>query len=243
MFYSLNNLRNDGRKKDEIRHLKCFFQTIPRGDGSVLLKQGLTKVLVVVNGPKELINHPKSIKNESIISCKVNQAPFSTTKRQFHNVRNGQNLMLANFIENTFNHVIVRNSLQRSQIEINIQILQTDGSILSSCICAVNLALIHASIPILDFICSCSVGFKDGHTFIDLNHQEEKNFDSSLEVVFLSRTSEILTTRIKTKNSRLDEKTLEKMLLKGKDGCRHIKDVLSSDLKEYIQKIIKQQQN
>ena len=47
-------LRQDGRRPKELRRLQCRFGVVPKADGSVYYEQGLTRVIAVVNGPREV---------------------------------------------------------------------------------------------------------------------------------------------------------------------------------------------
>lgn len=50
-FNSLALYRSDGRKNDEMRNTQVELSVHATADGSCLLKQGLTEVLCLVNGP------------------------------------------------------------------------------------------------------------------------------------------------------------------------------------------------
>jgi len=50
---SLDGLRVDGRKPDEVRSISAQLGVVPGADGSVLVEQGQTRVLVAVYGPYE----------------------------------------------------------------------------------------------------------------------------------------------------------------------------------------------
>ena len=69
-------------------------------------------------------------------------------------------------IQETFESCILLQRFPRSQIDICVQVLQSDGSALSIAINAVTLALIDAGIPMMDFVCACSVGIIDTQPII-----------------------------------------------------------------------------
>lgn len=47
----------------------------------------------------------------------------------------------------------------RSQIDIVLQIVQSDGGAMHACMNAATLAVIDAGIPVTDYVCACSAGF------------------------------------------------------------------------------------
>jgi len=50
----LTGLRGDGRRGHEVRRVRCSFGVVGSCDGSAMLDQGLSKVLVCVHGPREV---------------------------------------------------------------------------------------------------------------------------------------------------------------------------------------------
>lgn len=56
----LAQLRNDGRRSHEFRPFKHRIGLVPSSDGSAYMEQGLNKILVLINGPKE----PKKKSND-----------------------------------------------------------------------------------------------------------------------------------------------------------------------------------
>ena len=51
------------------------------------------------------------------------------------------------------------------QIDISIQVIQSDGGLLSVAINAVTLALIDAGIPMKDFVVACAAAYVEGSRF------------------------------------------------------------------------------
>ena len=63
-------------------------------------------------------------------------------------------LEIASFVKQTFEPVVMTNLFPRSQIDIYLHLFQHDGGTLEACINAATLALIDASIPMLDYVCA-----------------------------------------------------------------------------------------
>jgi hypothetical protein len=73
---------------------------------------------------------------------------------------------MALMIQETFESCVLLKLFPRSQIDIFVEIIQSDGSALSAAINATTLALIDAGVPLADFICACSVGMLDNQPII-----------------------------------------------------------------------------
>ena len=50
----LAGLRRDGRRNDNLREWEAVVGMIPHADGSAYARQGQTKVVAIVNGPKQV---------------------------------------------------------------------------------------------------------------------------------------------------------------------------------------------
>jgi exosome complex component RRP41 len=78
-------------------------------------------------------------------------------------------------VRNIFKSVIIMEKYEKSQLDLNIEILQTDGG---SEICAVvnaaTLALIDAGICMKEYVCACTASLTpDGAALLDVSHLEE----------------------------------------------------------------------
>lgn len=62
------------------------------------------------------------------------------------------------------------NLFPRSQIDIYIQVLQSDGGDKVAAINASTLALIDAGVPMSDFVCACAAGCIDGTPLLGWFH-------------------------------------------------------------------------
>ena len=82
---------------------------------------------------------------------------------------------MASFIKHTFEPMLISNTFPRSEINIFIQVLQTDGGILHAAINSSCLAIIDAGIPMTDYVCACSAGYANEQIILDLNYIEESS--------------------------------------------------------------------
>ncbi|GAA5989860.1 hypothetical protein JCM10908_002353 [Rhodotorula pacifica] len=64
---------------------------------------------------------------------------------------------IAAAVKNTFEPVLLLHLYPRSSIDIYLQVLENDGSLLQACINATSLALISAGLPLSDYVCSLTL--------------------------------------------------------------------------------------
>jgi len=108
----------------------------------------------------------------------------------------------------TFETVILVNLFPRSQIDIFVQIIQSDGGEKSAAINAITLALIDAGVPLSDFVTSCSAGLSDSLPILDLNYVELTSGSPELIVALLPKSGQITLTQL---DSRLPLHQFEKV--------------------------------
>ena len=76
-------------------------------------------------------------------------------------------------MEDVYETAVIISLFPRSQIEIFVEVLNSDGSVLASAINATTLALINAGIPLYDYVLAASVGHLAKTVLLDLNRLEE----------------------------------------------------------------------
>ncbi|CAM9462094.1 unnamed protein product [Ectocarpus fasciculatus] len=156
---ALAGLRADGRKYDEIRRLSYKLGGNLQSDGSAYVEQGLNKVLVSVTGPAEPARRAAdSSDDKGRISCHLLNTPFSGPDWRKRRTGDRKTHELEAIIVNTFEAAVMLESYPKSQIDISIDILESDGSLLCTMINGVTLALMDAGVAMTDMICSCSCG-------------------------------------------------------------------------------------
>lgn len=78
-----------------------------------------------------------------------------------------------NLLGDTFETAIIGSLYPRSQIEIYVEVLNADGSVLAAAINATTLALISAGISLYDYVVATSVSFLAKTVLLDVNRMEE----------------------------------------------------------------------
>ncbi len=157
---ALAGLRTDGRTAEEPRQMRCKLGLHGKSEGSCYLAHGLNKVLVTVNGPIEANHYRDSASQEKgTISCHIVVASFAGSERKKKKSNMDKRTQeMQNFISSIFSEVVMLELYARSEIRINIQVFEDDGSLLSTMINGASMALMDAGISMLDIVVSCSSG-------------------------------------------------------------------------------------
>ena len=164
-----NNFRLDGRLPLELRNFKINFHK-----NYVEFSHGLTSLRCSINGPKSSLKYNE--KSNLIVNVSMNDwlNSFNVSNRKrskFNKTLND----LSQSIKSTFNSVILFHNFQNSVIEINLHIINLDGSLLQTSINATTLALASSGIPLIDYVCACSAAVYNQSILLDLNNVEESD--------------------------------------------------------------------
>lgn len=228
--------RIDGRKANELRKINCKLGVFEQADGSAYLEMGQTNVLAAVFGPHEVTRHGGKMKgtlhDKAYVNCQYSQATFSTIERKRKPRTDIRSLELTNNIREIFDNVILTNLFPNSQIDIFLEVLQSDGSNMSACINAATLALIHAGIPIKDFVVSCSATLIDENTLVDVSHFEESA--SNLPVLALSMLPKSKQIVSMESTGRVPLDLIEKIIDSAVSGCEEIHQICKTIVLNYI---------
>ncbi|KAI7694057.1 Exosome complex component RRP41 [Sarcoptes scabiei] len=149
-----SGLRADGRRPNETRKVQCKLGIFDQADGSAYFELGNTRVLAAIYGPHEISesNKSKSIHDRAMINCQYSITTFSRAERKSKPRGDYRSLELNASLNEIFETVIITELYPHSQIDIYLEVLQSDGSDFSACINAASLALIHAGIPMKDIV-------------------------------------------------------------------------------------------
>lgn len=212
---SPEGLRQDGRKSHEVRQLSIDFGIVSKADGSAYLQLGNTKVIALVFGPHEPTDRSTSGQVTFDLSISSFALPMSKlSKDQSAGRRFGGHSRLlerksgeiCSFLKSTFDPILHESipTLEKgAQIDVLLEVLQSDGSLTAACVNAASCALIDAGIPMRDFVTACNIGFAPltsaltnaslSALLVDPNGEEERSFRiPTLACSFLPRTQEVV---------------------------------------------------
>ena len=205
----VGSFREDGRRFKENRDIEIKMGVVKESSGSCLFNLGETKVIAWIKGPCE--TKSKYPENSGIIH-KSNQKQ-DIKDREFGKT-----------IKTIFSQIVKLESYKKSEININVLVLQNDGNYKSASINAVSLALINSGICINDSVVGINVGYLDesvmengilndqnifdeeNKVIYDLQFNEEKNYIPALNIAYLPHSKKIIyleLTNAKTPYNKL----------------------------------------
>jgi exosome complex component RRP41 len=120
----------------------------------------------------------------------------------------------------------------RSEIDIFVEILNSDGGVLAASFNAVMLALINAGIPMIDYVVAVSAGNIQGQPLLDLNKLEEASNNSNSTVAFLPRTGAVAYMNVEP---RLESDKLQGVLELARSGADKLWRILDGQVvRKYV---------
>eukprot|EP01119_Soliformovum_irregulare_P015984 TRINITY_DN4585_c0_g1_i1.p1 TRINITY_DN4585_c0_g1~~TRINITY_DN4585_c0_g1_i1.p1 ORF type:complete len:181 (-),score=51.30 TRINITY_DN4585_c0_g1_i1:125-667(-) len=101
------------------------------------------------------------------------------------------------YIKNCVEAAILSTLHPRTEISIVVQVLNEDGSIVSTAVNAACLALIDAGIPMKNMIAATTIAYLDGDLILDPTEKEEKESSSIFTFAIHSQSDGTLAVRTK----------------------------------------------
>ena len=231
-YISPEGYRLDGRRTREMRKIEIEIGFQKTADGSARVRMGNTIVEAMVYGPMEGRMRSKDCAE---LSVSFSQATFATRKRRTRT--HDRNMVeTGEMLKKMYSEVILTEQLPQTMIDLRVQVMQDDGSVMSAAINASTLALIDAGIPMIDIVCSAEGGFLEGQMVLDMNKDEENVgmvFNVHMAVMQKTESIALLQTEGKMPLDNLND------LLKMVAECsKKAGEEMKNQLREYGEKIL-----
>jgi ribonuclease PH len=173
--------RIDGRNAGTLRPLSCELSCLYRADGSALWKSGSTHVLAAVYGPIAPQNMTKE-QEESIVSVLIKSGKTEQLTFEYKT-----------FITNVLSSCIDTAKYPRTVVEVVLQDIQSDGSLLSCLLHAAVAALIDAGVDLLYLPVATTCLVKNNPSssiLLDPVSSEEEEEDGNSVIVLVNECNE-----------------------------------------------------
>ncbi len=229
----VNGKRLDGRAFNELRPLKIEAAVLKNADGSAYLEWGNNKILAAVYGPIEAM--PKHVADpaKAIIKCRYSMAPFSSVGEHSRSGPNRRAIEISKVTKEAFENVVMLNDFPGSEIDIFIEVLQSDGGTRAAGITAAAVALANAGIHMKDLIYAVSAGKIDGNIVLDFNMIEDNYSDSDMPMAISPRNNDVLLLQMDGHFTREELKKAMGMVIEaGKTITKLQKDALNEVYKK-----------
>lgn len=189
----VNGRRVNGRDFDQLREpLKITAGVLKRADGSAMIEWGRNKVLAAVYGPREVFPKHLTDVHKAIINCRYAMAPFSSIEEHGRSGPNRRATEIAKVAKHVFENVVLVKQFPKTQIDISMEILQSDGGTRVAGITAAAVALADAGIPMRDLVQGVSIGKVEDNVVADLDKYEDNAGQADVPMILSLRSKEVL---------------------------------------------------
>ncbi len=192
VYVNKKGLRLDGRKIDELRPLTIKAGVLKNAKGSCYLEWGQNKVLVSVQGPREVLPKHFSDPFKAIVKFNYRMAAFSVPDRK--NPKPGRrDIEISKVCGEALEKAIMLEKFPNTQIEVWAQVLDSNAGSRVAVLTAASVALADAGIPMKDLVTAVAVGRAGGKIILDLNKEEEDAPDAvDMPIALMTSSNEIV---------------------------------------------------
>ena len=135
-------------------------------------------------------------------------------------------------LKSVFEQVVMLEHYPRSQIDLQVFVLQADGGYRSAAFNAVSLALMNAGIAMKDFLVATTAGLIQNVAVVDLIHQEEKKQNCEFVAVYLQKAQKLAYINLNC--NKINIKEFEKLMEMAVSSCEAMAQQMRTAVKRQI---------
>jgi len=238
---SADGKTTDGRQRDQVDVRPVFVRCglISQAKGSAYIEAGNTKLMCCVYGPREIERKDETDMKCGRLMTDMRFAPFSCPERGSW-IQGSEEKGLSLMLLESLQPAVCLHKYPRSQIEVNVMVLENNGSVLAHAITCASLALADAGIEMYDLVLGCSIR-QDGASYvIDPTYLEETCCSSStgenqgsLTIAFLPSLNQISGLQ---SDGEMREETLTAGVRTCIEGCYRLYPVIQQALAKAVRR-------
>lgn len=221
-------LRQDGRRRDQVRPVKITRDFIKYAEGSVLIEMGATKVICTASVEEKVPPFLKD-KGRGWVTAEYAMLPRATQDRNQREAvkgrQGGRTLEIQRLVGRSLRAVTETADLGERTIWIDCDVIQADGGTRTASITGAFIALADAFTvlkkkglvkkrPLTDYLAAISVGKVGGEVMVDLAYEEDSQADVDLNLVMTGR-GRYVEVQGTAERSAFDKKDLDEFLSVG----------------------------
>jgi ribonuclease PH len=197
----VSNIRFDGRKNDEIRNTTIKRNFLKYPEGSVLISQGSTKIIVTASVVETV---PRFLADTGTgwITAEYSMLPRATQVRNQRETNRGRSMEIQRLIGRSMRAAFNYEKLGERTIRIDCDVIQADGGTRCASITGAFIAVFDAlnylynqqliyDFPDYNVVAAISLGVKNNDVLLDLNYAEDSKVDVDFNLV-MNEKSEII---------------------------------------------------
>lgn len=240
----LNKTRSNGRKFDEIRKTKIQRNYLKYPEGSVLITQGNTKVIVTAS---VLDNVPRFLADTGTgwITAEYSMLPRATqirNSRERERVK-GRTFEIQRLIGRSMRAAFNYEKLGERTIRIDCDVIQADGGTRCASITGAFVAVFDAirylyddqliyNFPDYNVTAAISLGIKNNEILLDLDYNEDSNVDVDINLVMsdVNDILEYIEIQGTAEGATFKREKLNKILEIGEKGISELIQIQKKEL-------------
>ncbi|MBN3490474.1 polyribonucleotide nucleotidyltransferase [Acholeplasma equirhinis] len=235
---TVDKVRPDGRKVDEIRPLSSRVDILPRTHGSALFTRGQTQALGVVTlgslGENQIIDGLEEAEVSKRFMLHYNFPPFSVGETGRYGAPGRREVGHGALGERALLQVLPSEDEFPYSIRVVSEILESNGSSSQATICVGSMALMAAGVPIKAPVAGIAMGLiKEGDHYTilsDIQGMEDHEGDMDFKVA--GTKDGITALQMDIKISGITREIFEEALAQAKLGRLHILEHMSATIND-----------
>lgn len=235
----LGNKRFDGRKFDELRKITIKRNFLKYPEGSVLITQGSTKVIVtasvVESVPRFLVET-----GTGWITAEYSMLPRATQVRNKREPNRGRSVEIQRLIGRCIRAGFNYEKLGERTIKIDCDVIQADGGTRCASITGAFIAVFDAinhlynkqliyEFPDYTVLAAVSLGIKNNQILLDLDYSEDSKVDVDFNLV-MNEKSEIMEIQGTAEKATFTKKKLTEIMEMGEKGILELIQIQKKEL-------------
>ena len=237
-------MRVDGRKNDQIRHVKITRHYTKYAEGSVFIEVGDTKVLCNVSVEEKV---PPFLKGTGSgwITAEYNMLPRATGTRKVRDIArlkiDGRTMEIQRLIGRALRSVVNLKALGERTLWIDCDVLQADGGTRTTSISGAFIAMVDAVnklhkkkpfkvYPIRSYLAATSVGVLKDEKILDLCYLEDSNAKVDMNIV-MTGEGKFVEIQGTGEENPFSREELNELMDLGQKGIKQMIQVQKDSLK------------
>ncbi|MFX0039700.1 MAG: ribonuclease PH [Promethearchaeota archaeon] len=233
------NIRFDGRKFDELRNFQVKRNYLKYPEGSVLITQGGTKIIVtasvIESVPRFLIDT-----GTGWITAEYSMLPRATQVRNQRETYRGRSIEIQRLIGRSIRAAFNYEKLGERTIKVDCDVIQADGGTRCASITGAFIAVFDAinylyneqliyDFPNYKLTAAVSLGIKNNQILLDLDYSEDSKVDADFNLV-MNEDSEIIEIQGTAEGATFTKERLREIMEIGERGIMELIKIQKKEL-------------
>lgn len=235
----LGNTRFDGRKFDELRKITIKRNFLKYPEGSVLISQGSTKIIVtasvVESVPRFLVDT-----GTGWITAEYSMLPRATQIRNQRETHRGRSVEIQRLIGRSLRAAFNYEKLGERTIKVDCDVIQADGGTRCASITGAFIAVFDAinylynqqqiyDFPDYKVTAAVSLGIRNNKVLLDLDYSEDSKVDVDFNLV-MNEDSDIIELQGTAEGATFSKKKLSEIIELGEKGILEVIQIQKKEL-------------